>query len=223
MPRFNTLTDIGTATDNADVLPIADTSANQDKKVTALNLKNFVLANKAIGGAAATDITVNNAAQDLSNKKLILPKVNSTTTTSVTSEDLEKLHAVTVSAVQINHLSGISSNVQTQLSERALTSALLLRPVYGILSFTAAAATHTLTEVTIRAAIGLGTNIRVQGMVMVQVHQIGATFNTVLNPSNVKVYVASGVLSSIEITGLSAFTNYSVMVLGYYAAASHGN
>ncbi len=106
---------------DADVLGADDISEDKSKKLTGTQLRAYVLGGRTIDGAAGADIPTNAGIQTLTNKRLDNPKINSANPTTATSEDLNKLAAVTVSAGVINYLSGAYSNIQTQLNAKADT------------------------------------------------------------------------------------------------------
>lgn len=75
--------------------------AADNYQIALSTLKQYVLENKEIGGVAAGSVVTNNASQTLSNKALSNPDINGT--------------IVSVTGENINHLSGLSENVQSAI------------------------------------------------------------------------------------------------------------
>lgn len=219
MARIIDLVDILAALSDSDMLAVSDISANQDKKLAALALKNYVLSGKALGGTAAGDITVNNAAQTLSSKTLLSPKINSSSPSSVTSEDLNKLHAVTVPAEAINYLHGANSNLQAQLNSKADLAALVNVPKFLAVPAAASTSEITITEAVIRNQLGVDGTRRISSNLSVQVH------NTTSNPgrvtdilSNLRIYRSTynpSYLSSIVLVSAVVGSTYVFLITCY--------
>lgn len=219
MARIIDLADILGALSDSDMLAVSDISANQDKKLAALALKNYVLSGKALGGTAVDDITVNNAVQTLRSKTLLTPKINSNNTTEVTSEDLNKLHAVTVPAAAINYLHGANSNLQTQLNNKADLAALVNVPKFLAVPAVASTNEITITESDIRAQLGLGGTRRISSNVSVQVHETSSNPGRVTDIlSNLRIYrstLNSSYLSSIVLTSAVVGSTYVFLITCY--------
>ncbi len=222
MARIIDLTDIAAGLENADCLAVSDVSANQDKKLLISALRTFILGGKVLGGSGVGDVTVNNAVQTLTQKTLTSPKINSTAATAVTSEDLDKLHGVTVSAAVLNYMSGVSSNVQTQINNKANYTMVSRMPEYYNLNFTASADIYTISEATIRTAMGWGTDRRCSPALSLSLYQVGASYNTLLSPT-LKVYPGiGGVLDHLDLSSLSIGTNYMVVIICFDVAIGGG-
>ncbi|HRY84250.1 MAG TPA: hypothetical protein P5533_06410, partial [Candidatus Cloacimonadota bacterium] len=82
MARIIDLIDIASSLADTDVLAVGDVSANQDKKLLVSALKAFLLGGRTLGGSGAGDVTVNNAIQELTNKRMTNPKINSANPTA---------------------------------------------------------------------------------------------------------------------------------------------
>lgn len=116
-----------------DKTHIADSvNAGEDAAVEIKTIKGYVLNDASIGGVSPGDIVTTTAQQDMSNKKLIDPKVNSSTPVTATSEDinklkgasvttndLNKLASVTATAGELNTLVGATGNMQSQIDGMA--------------------------------------------------------------------------------------------------------
>lgn len=211
MPRIIDLADILTALADADVFAVSDIDANQDKKITASNLSSYILKGKNIGGSNDTDITVNNATQTLKNKTLLSPKINSSATTPVTSEDLTKLHSVTVTATEINYLSGASGNIQIQLANKADASALYSRPYFFHYVAQPTSGNIQITESTIRNALNIASNRRISSRLMIQVLNATVAPYTIVSTSNTVIYAAPGAI--LDYVNISSLTNGQIYVI----------
>lgn len=217
MSRIIDLADILTALADADVFAVSDIDANQDKKLTASNLKAYILGGKTIGGSAASDITVNNATQTLTNKTITTPKVNSSTTTAVTSEDLNKLHSVTVSATELNYLSGAVGNLQLQLANKADAISLANRPYFYRATVTTTGEDYTVAESTIRNALGISSVRRISARLMPFLIDVKtAPYYPVQNLSDFVIYPAgNGILDNITFKNIKGGWSYVIIILCY--------
>lgn len=217
MARIIDLDELIAALTDDDMFVLTDVSEDEDKRISALALAAYVLLGKVIGGSAAGDITTNNAIQELLNKRLTNPKINSSNSTSVTSEDLDKLHAVTVSAALINYLSGASSNIQSQLNTKANISMVGTRPHYYVHSAIASGSTMEISEAVIRAALGLASDRRVAPTLLATIYSVvGSTMSPLGGLVGYTVSVGTGgILDKITYSGLSSGTSYKVMVVCY--------
>lgn len=114
---------------NGDIFHFQDASDSYNDKVAALSaMAEFILREKTIP-SVGNEIVTDSATQTLTNKRLQLPKINSTTSTTATSEEintldgivsttseLNKLHGVTASTTEINYLTGVTDSIQTQIN-----------------------------------------------------------------------------------------------------------
>ena len=71
---------------------------------------------RTVGGTAPGDIVNIDSAQTLTNKRLNLPAINSTTPTSATSAELNIMHGATITTAELNRLQGVTDNIQAQLN-----------------------------------------------------------------------------------------------------------
>lgn len=202
---------------NADVLGAEDISDNKTKKLTGAQLKAYVLGGRAIDGVAGTDIPTNAGAQTFTNKRLDNPKINSANTTTVTSEDLNKLAAVTVSAGVINYLAGVHSNVQTQLNGKADTLE-TSKKAYSVALTQNSDGTGTwyLLGNTMRDMIGLSTAYGIDLRLSIMFYQnVGARLELVDIDSKLGLHPEPGssdLLNYIQITDLALAKQYHAFI-----------
>ena len=102
--------------EGADVVFANNATVNQEVKVPFTGVKSYVLDGKTVGGTAPGDIVNIDSAQTLTNKRLNLPAINSTTPTSATSAELNILHGATITTAELNRLQGVTDNIQAQLN-----------------------------------------------------------------------------------------------------------
>lgn len=151
---------------SGDIFFIDDLDANEDKKITAAELKKYVLENGTIGGTAAGDIADIDSAQTFTNKRLNSPGINSATPVTADSAEINKLDGLTATtanlqltatyAAKIPYLANVTSDIQAQINAiNVLPTAL----VYGYgLTFTAdGSGNKILTESAILTALGIST------------------------------------------------------------------
>lgn len=160
---------------NSDIFHFQDASESYTDKVASLSaMAEFILREKTIP-SVGNEMVTNYASQLLTNKTLELPKINSTTSTTATSEEintldgilsttaeLNKLHGVTASTAEINRLSGVTSNIQTQINYITNQSLAATNRIYhystGVIS---GVASQTINEATLRAEHGISNYHRV--------------------------------------------------------------
>lgn len=159
---------------NGDIFHFQDASDSYNDKVAALSaMAEFILREKTIPSVGSEMVT-NSATQTLTNKTLQLPKINSTTSTTATSEEintldgilsttaeLNKLHGVTASTTEINHLTGVTSNIQTRLNNIATQLQGVTDRIYHYSTGVVSGGSQTINEATLRAAYGISTLYRV--------------------------------------------------------------
>lgn len=157
---------LGTGVASGDVFFVTDIDVDTDKKIVASELKAYILEAKTLAGSAATDITVNNATQTLTNKTLTSPKINENVAVTATATEINKLAGCTATTAELNlvdtyaakipYLTDVTSNIQAQINGLTVDPQFLVHN-YG-LTFTATAASKVLTEDAILTALGLSTS-----------------------------------------------------------------
>jgi len=157
---------LGAGVASGDVFFVTDIDVDTDKKIVASELKAYILEAKTLAGSAATDITVNNATQTLTNKTLTSPKINENVAVTAKATEVNKLTGCTASTAEINlvhtyaakipYLANVTSDIQAQINGLTVDPLYLVHN-YG-LTFTATAATKVLTEDAILTALGLSTS-----------------------------------------------------------------
>ncbi|MDP3114675.1 MAG: hypothetical protein Q8M98_07840 [Candidatus Cloacimonadaceae bacterium] len=217
MARIIDLVDIVAALAGEDMLAVSDISANMDKKLSAAQLSAFILLGKTIGGSGVGDITLNNATQTLSNKRLDSPRINSADVSSVTSADLNKLNLVTVSAVELNRLSGVSSNVQTQLAGKVSATSIYKMAKRYVQTILATDSSIIIPETTIRAGLGLGSDRRISENISVQVHNVTTNPGSVVGSlSALQILRGSeGALDKVTLTNTTVGNSYMFFMTCY--------
>ncbi len=216
MPRI-TLLDAFTTGQfaNGDMLGAEDVSENKTKKLSGTQLKAYILGSRTIGGTADADITTNAGVQTLKNKRLDSPKINSANPTTVTSEDLDKLAAVTVSAGVINYLTGVHSNVQTQLNGKASQAEMAATPFAFAKSEVASFTGHVhVSYVELRDAAGLTTNYYIDPRVHASIWVSDGAGAWVPGGGTVKVNMQPSLqrLYSVQFGGLEVGKEYHVLI-----------
>lgn len=153
---------------------------DQEKRFKLSSFISRLFGGKLIGGATPNDITVNGMTQELTKKTLINPKINSSVETNVRSEDLNKLRNVQASAAQINNLIGVHSNIQQQLNnkvdaktfmENMSASGNAFAAITVIMELEPNPTTGKLhvSGDNIKAALGLGPDVRIKHAMVVQI------------------------------------------------------
>lgn len=165
-----------------DYTHLAVAIGGADRKLSLKNLAKFILGNRLFGGTGAI-VTADDADQTMSKKRIDSLMVNSDTIitangaeinalhdSTVTKDDLKKLAGVTVTNVEINRLFGITSNVQTAITN--MTTALLAKPfIYGKKYTVDSIDGITITAETLLASIGISGGLYVdQNGIIIQVH-----------------------------------------------------
>lgn len=148
---------------SGDIFFIDDLDANEDKNITAAELKKYVLENGTIGGTTAGDIADIDSNQTLTNKRLNSPGINSATPVTADSAEINKLDGLTATtanlqltatyAAKIPYLANVTSDIQNQINSIDL-SAIARVWTYGV-TFTAASSSYTITESALLTAVGL--------------------------------------------------------------------
>lgn len=196
MARIKDLEEITAAAlaDN-DEFVVSKTAENKEKRIKFSQLLSKIFGGKVAGGTAATDITQNNAVQNLTNKTLTSPKINSSVATNATSEDLNKLHLVTATAAEMNATKGITENIQQQLNSKAdfsmvQNSALIFREKM----ITDGNGDMIITEAYIRNALNLPASRRIGEVVSVTVWDMGsgAPYTNITNQLDMRLSPALG-------------------------------
>lgn len=207
----------------------------ETRKLMWSNVWSFLTGGKVIGGNAAGDVLDTTSVQTATNKRFNNPKINSGATTAATSEDLDKIAALTTVKADFENIAGLDSNVQNQIDavvsdvsdietyiDGALTDTLQdlqnsidQAPVhYGVQAGIGVGVTlYEITEATIKTALGLGAAVKLSHMVHVTfAEDAGSRCNVQDNGTAVKVYyqVTGGVthLDKVAITVTAEKTYY---------------
>lgn len=214
-----------------DVFFITDVDVDVDKKIVASELKKYVLENKAIGGAAAGDVTTNNATQTLTGKTLTIPKLNENVAVTVTATQVNNACATTSTTAELNlnhtyaskipFLANVTSDIQAQINGLGL-SPIAFSYVYGR-TFVAAGTTEDIKEADILTALGLstslyyvdytslhGTTCSVSGNTYTVIDDTTAASPNVLVSWTTQVTSGVTHLDTLSITGMTNAESYNV-------------
>lgn len=180
MARIKDLAELsGQAIRLDDDFVVSHETDGQEMKFKLSSLIARLFGGRVVGGGGGGDITVNDATQDMSNKTLIEPKINSSVRTAVTSEDLNKLHQVSASAAQINSLVGVHSNIQQQLNGKMDAKAYVnatanpYAAVSVILDVADFGVKSKCSENDLKAELGLGPDVGIKHAVVTSVVSFG--------------------------------------------------
>jgi len=169
-----------------DWILLEDKNTGRTMKISAAAMRLFMLYVKAMGGSGSGDITTNNATQSLSNKTLLLPILNSGAAVIATGPEVNVLHGITIDTATLNRLAGLSGNIMTLLNSKVNTTQMANVAYFYHTTITATATTTSISEATIRAALGFSTYKRVGKQIMIQL-QTGASPVSITTPS-VSIY-----------------------------------
>jgi len=150
-----------------DYLYLADHSASDgERKAVVSDLAAKVLGNRTIAGAAATDITTNNATQTMTNKTLTSPIINTPTiaTPSISAATMTGTTVLpsttsigSVSDIEIGYLNGVTTHIQTQINGIVGAAGSISERVfcYGTTFVAAGSSADEITEATLMAGAGV--------------------------------------------------------------------
>lgn len=210
---------------SGDCFFIDDLDADVDKKITAGEVKKYVLDNHVVGGSAAGDITTNNGTQTLTGKTLTSPKVNENVAVSVTATKINNACATvsTTAELDLNHtygakfpyLANVTSDIQGQINGLGISPEFLLHCYAD--TFVAGATSKAYTESDIIDAIGLSSSTYYidPATLNIQICSIsGGTYTVIEDTANVTttVSITAGVthVNEVKLAGLTPSSNHNI-------------
>ncbi len=197
-----------------------------ERRMSLGELVKYALGNAEIGGNDSGDIVTIDNTQTLSNKTIASPTLSGTVGGNASFSGTIGLAATTsigtVTAAEIARLSGLSSNVQNQITAlNAELSEIAKKPyVYGT-TFTlgSGVTTKTFTENDIRTAVGLPSGYRVEPYsvsVSIGLMQGDGSY-TVIYTATINIsstsYFGSTILDEIAISGLADQKSFNTVIM----------
>lgn len=171
----------------ADSAYIHSNSAGQERRTTFAAIKALLFGGKTVGGTGAGDIADIDSAQTFTNKRLTAPGINSATAVTATSANINILAGATITATELSRLSGVTSNIQTQINNitAGIETVTTKTFTYGTGTVTGSD-TQIISEATLRTPTGAGNGFRVDpDSIIVCVWQLNAGAWNQLAPDDV--------------------------------------
>ncbi len=148
--------------DDDDILFLNDKVVDEERRTTTSGIKTAILGGAAIGGNAAGDILTTNAGQTVTNKRLNSPAINSSAIVVADSQELNILSGASITTAELNHLSGVTSNIQQRFNDLSSVQIPMYLRTYNYGTGTLFGIDkQIISEATLRLPTGVGSFYRV--------------------------------------------------------------
>lgn len=195
-----------------DAANIVVAHAGANYRIAMQTIRQYVLGNREIGGTGSSDITTNADAQILTQKRLDSPSFN---------DDVELDWNVT--ATQMNHLSGLSHNVQNVLNDIGSDILTIENRIDGLDSTintlqadkiysTGIGVGAGVTYITINASSISNDDINPYSLSISVYEQTSPLSMKLLNLSDIDILISDGILSSIRIADVVPQKAYQIVI-----------
>lgn len=181
-------------------------------------IKSYILGGRTIGGTGQNDVTINSGAQTMLGKTLVTPAltspiINGVGNLSATSVELDKMHNLPTTAIELGYVSGARSNLQVQIDSKvSIASIADVTKIYSQ-SFAYSGSTKSITEANILNGLS---GYYVDRAVQVSLYKYSTADEMDLQTNAIKPSQQTDHsqvhLKGIDITGLTS-GNYLVVVI----------
>lgn len=195
-----------------DAANIVVAHAGGNYRIAMSAIRQYVLGNREIGGTGSRDITTNADEQILTHKRLYSPSFN---------DDVELNWNVT--ATQMNHLSGLSHNVQSVLNSIGSDIMTIEDRIDGLDSTINTLQADKIysngigvgagvTYITINASSISNDDINPYSLSISVYEQTSPLSMKLLNLSDIDILISDGILSSIRIADVVPQKAYQIVI-----------